>query len=144
MCSHVTYFINVYVVQHWSSILETCSWPQKRSFHSACSLVDPNLLSSSSHQHHPEAAKKPHTWLPCLTPDLSVVEEMVGLDPKLLVLWGMDNHGDPVNNSWILNVATLAWEQVKELIHCYCNHDDVKVILSGDRPVTNDCVCVCV
>ena len=107
-------------MQNWSgAILPAGPWPQKRSFHSACSLPDPNFLSNSHHRHHPCSARKSHPWLPCFTPDLSVAEDRrLGLDPKLLVLWGMDNDAEPVNDAWILNVTTLTWEKVRDIEYC--------------------------
>ena len=105
-------------MQHWSKIIPIGAWPQGHLLHCACSLVDPNVLSSSRFHHlHQESADKSHTWLPCPPPDLSVAEEeVVGLDPKLLVLWGEGRAGGPCMNAWMLNVATLTWKKVRILL----------------------------
>ena len=113
-------------MQHWSDLVHVGPWPRRRFCHSACSLVDPNLLSSSRCHHlHQESADKTHTWLPCPPPDLSVAEEeVVGLDPKLLVLWGCDYNRDPFINpfddAWIFTVTTLEWEQVQDIVTKIC------------------------
>ena len=93
-------------------------WPGKCSFHSACPLVDPNSLphKTTPTDHTPfsgtEAGRR-HPWLPCATPDLSGgQEDMKEVDPKLLVLWGMDNDGEPVGDVWMLNVNSLTWKKV--------------------------------
>ena len=113
-------------MQHWSDIVPVGTWPRGCSLHSACSLVDPNVLSSSHYYHlHQESVDKQHTWLPCLPPDLSVAgEDEVGLDPKLCWLWGQVSGGNSYIDAWILNVATLLWKQVENRatkIHCHSN-----------------------
>lgn len=118
----------MYVVQHWSGVIlpsgPDCPWPPKRSFHAACPLVDPNCSHFSHTSPDPPSSERKHPWLPCLAPDLSSGGDHVGgcgdhvggcggdVDPKLLVLWGMDNDGDPINDAWILNVNTLTWKKV--------------------------------
>lgn len=54
-------------------------------------------------------------WLPCEPPNLSNVNEDISRNiegQQILLLWGMDNKGDPINDSWILNVNTMTWKQV--------------------------------
>jgi len=109
-------------------------WPAKRSFHTACALVDPNTIPCHHlHQHTPPAEpptasgvhpKQVHpSWLPSSSPpdlcgagedeEKGVGRGAVVVDPKLVVLWGMDNEGDPVPDCWVLNVTTLMWEKVR-------------------------------
>ena len=33
-------------------------------------------------------------------------------EPKLLVLWGMDQDAEPINDAWILDVVSMKWEKV--------------------------------
>ncbi len=82
-------------------------WPDGRSFHTACSLVDPFSITLQQ-----SLCTKVFNWLPCTTPDLAPCEPTVSVDPKLIVLWGMDNDADPINDSWELNVNTLTWKQI--------------------------------
>lgn len=105
---------------HWSGVIlpsgPNAPWPQRRSFHSACSIVDPNCAHFSYTPCKPSPLQRKHSWLPCLEPDLScgdVSSERLCVDPKLLVLWGMDNAGNPVDDVWILNVNTLTWKKVE-------------------------------
>ena len=98
-------------------------WPVKRSFHTACSLVDPDLVCS---KHIPTVTcggcqstppQSTFEWLPFPIPDLSHPDEEVEgkrlyCDPKLLVTMGMDNNADPVIDAWVLNVNLLTWEKV--------------------------------
>ena len=99
--------------QHWSGVILPSRpeepWPIGRSFHTACSLVDPATVAS------PECERCPserHEWLQCPPPDLSPSENCWHGDPKMLVLWGMDNNADPISDAWELNVRTLSWKQV--------------------------------
>ena len=84
-------------------------WPSKRSFHAATSLVDPNYIFSPNNL--PSTLGVKFAWLPCPVPDLSNPDGLF-IDPKLLVLWGMDNNGDPVDDAWVLNVNNCTWEKV--------------------------------
>ena len=111
-------------MQHWSKIIPIGAWPQGHLLHCACSLVDPNVLSSSRFHHlHQESADKSHTWLPCPPPDLSVAEEeVVGLDPKLLVLWGEGRAGGPCINAWMLcHLDMEEGEDIATKMRCYSN-----------------------
>ena len=102
-------------------------WPSKRSFHTACSLVDPDLVCSQTSPNlkcggcqstSPPGIKE---WLPYPVPDLShpdhegTCKKWCG-DPKLMVMLGMDNDAEPTVDAWILNVNTLSWEQVGLMI----------------------------
>lgn len=86
-------------------------WPSKRSFHTACTLVDPNAGSAKQ-----DSSVSSHfEWLPCSPPDFSA--PIVGgdfhcVDPKLLVMWGCDNDSEPIQSSWVLNVNSLSWNKV--------------------------------
>lgn len=115
-------------LQSWSGVILPVSpeepWPVKRSFHAACALVDPACISPRESQQasptlppwHPEFAGPNLDWLPCPPPTLSppekVEEECRYLEPRLFVLWGMDNNADPISDAWIFNVNSLTWKQV--------------------------------
>ena len=122
-------------MQHWNEIIPAFPWPQKCSLHCACSLVDPKVLSSSHCHHlHQESADKSHTWLPCPPPDLSVTEkEVVGLDPKMLLLWGDVEGRSPRMDVWILNVATLTWEQVEDQVTKICCYSNMCIFYLGSN-----------
>ena len=98
-------------------------WPPKRSFHTACTLVDPDLVCSKLSPNITcggcQSTPPPSSfeWLPFPVPDLSHPdEEKEGKrwygDPKVMVMLGMDNKADPIVDAWVLNVNTLTWEQV--------------------------------
>lgn len=107
---------------HWSGVILPSGpdypWPPKRSFHAACPLVDPNCSHFSHTSPDPPSSERKHPWLPCRAPDLSSGRDTaVGgsgtrVDPHLIVLWGMDNNSDPINDAWILNVNSLTWKKV--------------------------------
>ena len=69
-------------------------------------------------------AKELH-WLPDHVPDLSskssVATNKFLKEQQLLVLWGNDNNGDPVKDSWILRIArnNLKWEKVNNGMYCF-------------------------
>ncbi len=100
-------------------------WPLKRSFHAACALTDPAYLCPRRHDlssaalppWHPKFTGPDLGWLPCPPPLLSPPEDVEEgrhrLEPKLFVLWGMNNDADPINDAWIFYVSTLAWEAVR-------------------------------
>ena len=118
-------------------------WPTKRSFHTASCLFDPDIVISYEDQIckrerdgsdnnenynfvslYVAVAKELH-WLPDHVPDLSgkstVVTNKLLKEQQLLVLWGNDNDGDPVKDSWILHIAgsNLKWEKVNNGIYWY-------------------------
>ena len=109
-------------------------WPSRRSFHAACSLVDPNCCQvrhSATVKPPSSVLERKHSWLPFLAPDLSMSVKSLDeacVDPKLLVLWGMDNNGDPVNDVWILNVNTLTWKKVR-IIRMYIQRPTVLIFI---------------
>ena len=126
-------------MQHWNKIIPLSACPPRGYCpQCACSLIDPNLLSSSRCHHlHQESADKSHTWLPCPPPDLSVAEEeVVGLDPKLLLLWGEVSGGDSYMNAWILNVATLIWKQVEDKATKKIFYSNIRVCCYLDSSTT--------
>ena len=95
-------------------------WPSKRSFHTACALVDPDLVCSRTSPTLTCGGCQSTTppdieeWLPYPVPDLSHSDNdkrWCG-DPKVMVMLGTDNDGEPITDAWILNVNTLTWEQV--------------------------------
>ena len=100
-------------------------WPSKRSFHTACALVDPDLVCSRTGPTLTcggcQSTSPPdiEEWLPYPVPDLSHPDSDDGTskrwcgDPKVLVMLGMDNEADPIVDAWIFNVNTLTWEQVR-------------------------------
>ncbi len=102
-------------------------WPPKRSFHTACSLVDPDLVCSRGSPTwfsvcggcQSTAPPDIEEWLPYPVPDLShpVNDKDVKMrwcgDPKVMVMLGMNNDADPIIDAWVLNVNTLIWEQVR-------------------------------
>ena len=112
-------------MQHWSGVIlpsgPEAPWPAARSFHCACLLVDPNCVDEDTHSpllkrgscdssHEP----KKFDWLPYQPPNfvLSSPAREPGLEAQLLVMWGMDNNADPVNDGWILSLSSLTWRQV--------------------------------
>ena len=98
--------------QHWSGVNLPSrpdeAWPVGRSFHTACSLLDPTIVAPP---HAPSG--NAHTWLPCHAPDLSPSEPTLDVYPKVLVLWGMDNNADAISDAWILDVSSLTWSLVR-------------------------------
>ena len=88
-------------------------WPSARSFHTMCSLVSPSHVSE---QVHSTSFSQTHTkrcdWLPCPPPDLLPCHPYPLLRPRLLLLWGMDNGGDPVPDCWMLELDPIAWKRV--------------------------------
>ena len=113
--------------QHWSGVILPSRpqelWPPKRSFHTACALVDPDLVCSRNCPNvtcggcQPTPPASNFTWLPHPVPDLTHhdASSRCFADPKVLVMLGMDNEADPVVDAWILNVNTLMWEEVGSL-----------------------------
>ena len=73
-------------------------WPSKRSFHTACTLIDPDLISTNT-----DTNKSNNYWSnkgTCFT-------DFKGhflLRQNLLLLWGNDNNGDMVKDCWILEI----------------------------------------
>ena len=73
-------------------------WPSKRSFHTTCTLIDPDLISTNADTH-----KSNNYWSNkgmCFT-------DFKGhflLRQNLLLLWGNDNNGDVVKDCWILEI----------------------------------------
>ena len=104
---------------HWEGVLLQSSpnepWPSARSFHTMCSLTEPSLVSPLSNR-----ASRCHTpghvsridWLPCAPPDLSPSHPLPLLHSRLLLLWGMDNSGDPVADCWMLELDPIMWKKV--------------------------------
>ena len=86
-------------------------WPSERSFHSMCSLVETPYVSTVAHQ---TSTSQRIDWLPCTPPDLSPssASSPLRLRPRLLLLWGMDNEGDPVPDCWILELDPITWKRV--------------------------------
>ena len=119
-------------MQHWSGLILPSSpdspWPSKRSFHSACSLVDPDCLPYHTTS-PPTSAEKDLLGLPYKTPDL-----MEGVDPKLVVLWGWDNDCNPVKDCWVLNVNTLSWRKV--------NITNIPHVNTGIKQIAKWCSCL--
>ena len=37
------------------------------------------------------------------------------LSQKLLVLWGMDQQAEPINDIWLLDIEEMKWHQVSSL-----------------------------
>ena len=113
---------------HWEGAYLNTSpnepWPTSRSFHTACSLNEPSLISTvscsvsdcSSFYH-----KTRFDWLPCASPDLLPSHPSPVLRPRLLILWGMDIAGDPVPDCWILELDPIMWRRIdipeSELCH---------------------------
>ena len=82
-------------------ILPIDSWPQRRSWHAACPLVDPNCFSKISVS--PESVGEGSSFS---------VDGGTIVTPKLLILWGMDNKFKPIYDAWVLDVNTLSWKSV--------------------------------
>lgn len=110
---------------HWEGVFLQSSpaepWPSARSFHTTCSLTEHSLISRVSHPtSHPTSSHKSHSsysatrfhWLPCSPPDLLPIHLSSSLRPRLLLLWGMDNTGDPVPDCWILELDPITWKRV--------------------------------
>ena len=51
-------------------------------------------------------------WLPCDPPDLTPPPEECHQEPRMFVLWGMNNDADPLSDAWILNISSLTWKEV--------------------------------
>eukprot|EP00731_Ephydatia_muelleri_P031884 Em0023g391a len=108
--------IHILDMDNWSwsgAIIQTSPtdlWPIGRSFHAACSLLDPDNVGvglSTQMQH------RRHVWLPCAAPDLSPFQSMHAVEPKLFVLWGMDQNGDPISDAWELNINRMEWKELR-------------------------------
>lgn len=107
---------------HWEGVFLKSSptepWPSERSFHTMCSLVETSFVSSVfSHQRSssaplPTSAPRRIDWLPCTPPNLSSSCTSSTLRPRLLLLWGMDNEGDPVPDCWTLELDPITWKKV--------------------------------
>lgn len=99
---------------HWEGAFLPSSpaepWPSARSFHTTCSLTEHSLIRSSSH--HLSRSKTRFNWLPCAPPDLLPSCSSSTLRPRLLIMWGMDNNGDPVPDCWILELDPITWRRV--------------------------------
>ena len=89
-------------------------WPIGRSFHTACSLVDPDYVGTEL------STGRRHVWLPCAAPDLSPFQSLHTVEPKLFVLWGMDQNGDPISDAWELNINRMEWKVVGGVCMCVC------------------------
>ena len=92
-------------------------WPSERSFHTICSLVETSCVSTVPHQTLSSAFLPTPTplrldWLPCTPPDLSSSCTLSPLRPCLLLLWGMDNQGNPVSDCWTLELDPITWKKV--------------------------------
>lgn len=61
-------------------------------------------------------------WLPCAPPDLSPTSEGCCLEPRMFVLWGMNNDADPISDAWVFDIKTLTWKEV-------CGQDVVTLCL---------------
>ena len=88
----IIYMCATYIQQEWSGAI--CSlgidrWPSSRSFHSAVCLHNPQALAMPSVATHPSQ--------------------------KLLVLWGMDQRAEPINDIWLLDIEEMKWSQVSSL-----------------------------
>jgi len=97
------------VPQHWSgAILPTSPadlWPQERSLHSACTLVDPKFYSMTADSFR----STPHSPS-CNGPsDLCTGRPQ----PKLFVLWGTGNSDvELAQDAWVLDVNNTTWSPV--------------------------------
>ena len=111
---------------HWEGVLLPASpeepWPSSRSFHATSSLVDASLVTTVSQRYTshrsgsppppPSSAARRLDWLPCPPPDLLPSDRSLSLRPRLIVLWGMDNEGEPVPDCWMLQLDPVAWSRV--------------------------------
>lgn len=57
-------------------------------------------------------------WLPCVPPDLTPPPEECHQEPRMFVLWGMNNDADPLSDAWILNITSLTWKEVQDCVTC--------------------------
>ena len=88
-------------------------WPQERSLHSACVLVDPKFYSMTAHSFR----STPHSQS-CNGPSDSCAGQP---QPKLFVLWGTGNSDvELAQDAWILDVNNTTWSPVTiyMLTHC--------------------------
>ena len=105
---------------HWEGVFLKSSpdepWPSDRSFHTMCSLMDtshvPPVSSTTATTHASPFPAQKFDWLPCLPPDLSPACNFPSLRPCLLLLWGMDNGGQPVADCWTLQLDPISWKRV--------------------------------
>lgn len=104
---------------HWEGVFLRASpdepWPSARSFHTMCSLVEPSLISEAVHSTVTSCTvclTKRFDWLPCPPPHILPCHLFSLLRPRLLLLWGMDNGGNPVPDCWMLELDPIAWRQV--------------------------------
>ena len=80
-----------------------------------------------THTHTHTHAERPE-WLPCAPPDLTPTSEGCCHEPRMFVLWGMNNDADPIPDAWVFNVNSLTWNEV-------CGQD-VSMVKSTVLPVT--------
>ena len=74
-------------------------WPSKRSFHTACTLIDPDLISTNT-----DTNKSNNYWSNKGTDSFTGFKGHFLLRQNLLLLWGNDNNGDVVKDCWILEI----------------------------------------
>ena len=94
------------LLQHWSGAILPTSyadlWPQERSLHSACVLVDPKFYSALI-----DSSKCSHA-LNDLSDSISHLPH-----PKLFVMWGVgEDNFELARNAWILDVNSATWTPV--------------------------------
>ena len=73
-------------------------WPSKRSFHTTCTLIDPDLISTNT-----DTNKSNIGQIKALTCFTDFKGHFL-LKQNLLLLWGNDNNGDVVKDCWILEI----------------------------------------
>ena len=90
-CSATPYARTFHFMQEWSGAIGSGVdlRPSPRSFHTAVCLHDPQSVAT------PTGATPP--------------------SQKLLVLWGMDQQAEPINDIWLLDVKEMKWSQVSFL-----------------------------
>ena len=80
-------------------------WPQERSLHSACVLLDPKFYSMTADSFR----STPHSQS-CNGPSDSCAGQP---QPKLFVLWGTGNSDvELAQDAWILDVNNTTWSPV--------------------------------
>lgn len=101
---------------HWEGVFLQSSpaepWPSARSFHTTCSLTKHSLITKSPSSDVTRRGMNRFDWLPCAPPDLLPSSSSSPLRSRLLVLWGMDNVGDPVPDCWLLELDPITWKKI--------------------------------
>ena len=91
---------------HWSGAITQSKvdkpWPSPRSLHTAANLINPDYVCPPNH-----TSMETHVHFDSTSTTTPIVNEQ-----RVLFVWGQDDDGKQLGETWVLHTVSLTWEKI--------------------------------